>query len=27
VGINAGQAQLSADADELEVGPNRCAIA
>jgi glyoxylase-like metal-dependent hydrolase (beta-lactamase superfamily II) len=27
VGINAGQAQLSGDADELEVGPNRCAIA
>jgi glyoxylase-like metal-dependent hydrolase (beta-lactamase superfamily II) len=27
VGINAGQALLSADADELEVGPNRCAIA
>jgi glyoxylase-like metal-dependent hydrolase (beta-lactamase superfamily II) len=27
VGINAGQEQLSTDADELEVGPNRCAIA
>jgi glyoxylase-like metal-dependent hydrolase (beta-lactamase superfamily II) len=27
VGINAGQEQLSVDADELEVGPNRCAIA
>jgi glyoxylase-like metal-dependent hydrolase (beta-lactamase superfamily II) len=27
VDINAGQEQLKADADELEVGPNRCAIA
>ncbi len=27
VGINAGQAQSGPDDEELELGPNRCAIA